>query len=410
MSNKETLLEQSKTLHVPDTKQDLSNQTILNICLNGPYTEGFSYQDNLLPKFQRRLGYNVVVLAPAYGWSEDGIIEHFGEMDYVNKDDVRVIRMECDGHRPPSYRFKTFGDLYQVIESFSPDLIFLHGLQMRDSATVARYVECHPDTRLFVDNHADNSNSATNWISKYVLHRLIWRRYAKLLEPVTEKFWGVLPARVDFLVENYGLSREKCGLLVMGADDDEVSRASATYVREAVRYRFGFGNEDFVVVTGGKIDASKRQILLLMDAVQMMSNRVKLLMFGPVAAEMKSEFEKRLARGKMVYIPWANASESYDFFAAADVICFPGRHSVYWEQAAAMGKPLIVKRWPGTDHVDVCGNVLFLDSVSTGEISRIIATLCEDRVTLHNIQDKANLASEHFLYSSIAKRSILVDC
>lgn len=379
---------------------------IINICLNGPYSEGFSYQDNLLPKYHGRCGYDVVVFAPAYGWGKDGSLEHVGEEDYINDDGVRVVRMESDGQRSVSFRFKTFNRLYQMLESVSPDIIFLHGLQMRDSGTIARYIKLHPDVKLYVDNHADNSNSATNWISRNILHRLIWRRYAKLLEPFTEKFWGVLPARVDFLIENYRLPREKCDLLVMGADDDEVSRANDLSVKMAVREHFGFNGGDFVVVTGGKIDTAKRQTLLLMDAVHSMGNHVKLLVFGPVAPEIKGEFEEKLDSGKMIHVPWASSSESYDFFAAADVVCFPGRHSVYWEQAAAMRRPLIVKRWPGTEHVDVCGNVLFLDNDSSDEIRAVLSKLSNDPVLFDEIENKASIASDKFLYSNIARRSL----
>lgn len=388
------------------TKYQNKMKTILNICLNGPYTEGFTYQDNLLPKYHKALGYNVVVFAPAYGWGKAGTIEHVGESDYLNKDGVRVIRMENDQLKPPTYRFKTFHNLYSMIDDICPDIIFLHGLQMRDSSTVAKYVREHPGVRLFVDNHADYSNSASNWFSKFILHRVIWRRYATILEPITSVFWGVLPARVDFLVENYGLSSNKCRLLVMGADDEEVSRASSTVNRLAVRNGFGFNDSHFVIVTGGKIDSAKRQTLELMDAIALMDNRFRLLIFGPVAPELMDEFEDKFNAEKMAYVPWASASDSYDYFAAGDLICFPGRHSVYWEEAAAMSKPMIVRDWPGTHHIDCGGNAIFLASPGVYEIKSAIESVASDS----SIRDAALLASrlaaENFLYSRIARLSI----
>ena len=61
----------------------------------------------------------------------------------------------------------------------------------------------------------------------------------------------MLPARVDFLTENYGLPSEKCSLLVMGADDDEVARASGAASIMATRNRLDLQTKDFVIVTGG---------------------------------------------------------------------------------------------------------------------------------------------------------------
>ena len=81
----------------------------------------------------------------------------------------------------------------------------------------------------------------------------------------------------------------------MGADDDEVNRASGSASIVKTKKRFGYAGNDFIIVTGGKIDEAKMQVLALMDAVAKMGKHVKLLVFGPVVPSMKAEFEKRLA-------------------------------------------------------------------------------------------------------------------
>ena len=219
------------------------------------------------------------------------------------------------------------------------------------------------------------------------------------------RFWGVLPARVDFLVENYGLPRQKCSLLVMGGDDDEVKRASDETKVAETKKKFCFEDSDFVIVTGGKIDEAKRQVLALMDAVAEMNGRVKMLVFGPVVPSLKSEFDKRLDCEQIIYVPWANMSDSYDYFAIADLVVFPGRHSVYWEQAAAMGKPLLIKHWDGTTHVDCGGNVAY---TSGDDVASIEADLiaCTDPAVNSKMKTAAHSSSRHFLYSDIACRSI----
>ena len=84
-------------------------------------------------------------------------------------------------------------------------------------------------------------------------------------------------------------------------------------------------------------------------------------------------------------------------------MCFPGRHSVYWEQAVGMARPLIVKRWEGTAHVDVCGNVHFLDEESDIAIAEALSEVLGRRGDYINA---AARAAPSFLYSSIARRSI----
>lgn len=376
---------------------------ILNISLSGEFTDGLSYQDNLLTKYQVKNGHEVMLVVSCWARKNDGRLEKASSGEHLNQDGVRVRRIEMKGKDDITKRIRRFPDLAICMEEFAPDVIFHHGCQSIEERTVLAYVRKHPNVRLFIDNHADYSNSASNWASKYIQHRIMWRHYARQAEPYVEKFWGVLPARVDFLVENYGLPCEKCDLLVMGADDEEVKRAKNPEVRLQTRRDLGFSDDDFVVVTGGKIDLAKRQTLLLMDAVRRMEPDVKLLVFGPVVPQLQPEVESRLEKERIVYVPWADTSKSYDYFAAADVAVFPGRHSVYWEQVVGLGKPLVVKRWPGTDHVDVCGNVVFLEEDSAEAIVQAITQVRND---LQVFNDAAHKAAAGFLYSHIARKSI----
>lgn len=383
---------------------------ILHIVLYGPYTEGLSYQDNLLPKYQYRLGYEVVVVASTTVRKEDGRIDTVPEETYINMNGVRVIRIWDDDKKGSLYRFRKYSKLSSLMTSEKPDIIFLHGCQFRDAATVAQYMKEHSDSvRLYVDNHVDYENSARSFASKYILHRVIWRYYAKMLEPFADVFWGVLPSRVEFLVENYGLGIGKCNLLVMGADDDEVERASDALNRSEVRKRLGVGEGEFLLVTGGKYDDAKSQILEAMLAVKSLplSSHIKYLIFGPVAEGIKEEFDEMLDDNRIIYIPWASTKDSYDYFSAADAALFPFLHSVYWEQVVGMRKPLIVKSLPGITHIDFGGNVIYLKEGSCEEIESVIDKTLLNKARFGAMKDAARSEkAEQFLYSGIAKRSI----
>lgn len=379
---------------------------ITHLCLACFFPDGYSYQENLLPKFHKRLGYEVEVIASLLTFGSNGEQAYMDHCDtYINENGIKVVRLDYRLDNKVSKKLQLFRGLYAALENSEPDILFIHGGQFLDIKQVVKYLNNNPGIEVYVDNHADYSNSATNLISKYILHRIIWRHCAQLIEPFTTKFWGVLPARVDFLTENYGLPSEKCSLLVMGADDDEVARASGAASIMATRNRLDLQTKDFVIVTGGKFDESKCQILALMDAVAEIGGNVKLLIFGPVASSLKVAFDKRLQEDRIIYLPWASTSESYDYFAIADLIVFPGRHSVYWEQAAAMGKPLLVKRWAGTTHIDCGGNVAYTSGDDAVALANDLASLMEIEM-LESMKRNADRAKVVFLYSGIAKRSI----
>ena len=151
-------------------------------------------------------------------------------------------------------KFKKYPELYNTIKETNPDFLFVHGLSFPDTKVIAKYLKKHTYVKANADNHADFSNSATNWISKNILHRVIRKRYAQKLMPFVNTFFGVLPARVDFMTELYGIPREKCKLLLMGADDDLVDKYSNNEKIREVRDKFNIKETDFLIVTGGKID------------------------------------------------------------------------------------------------------------------------------------------------------------
>lgn len=381
---------------------------ILHICLCGPVTDNWSYQDNYLPKYHKRIGFDVSVIASKWIYDDNGAINKDLRDVYDNEYGIKTIRIENKGNSNIFSKFKRYKSLYQSIENEKPDIIFLHGTQFLDICEIKKYIKKYSNVVLYVDNHADFSNSATNWISKNILHKIVWKKCAKLIEPYTTKFYGVLPARVDFLADVYGLPKEKIELLVMGADDDKVKEAYELNARKDIREKYNISEEDFVVMTGGKIDLFKTQTLLLMQAVKKINNsKIKLIVFGPVVPELKDKINS-LADGDFVhYIGKIDAKDSCKYFSACDLAVFPGRHSVFWEEVAGMGIPMVCKYWDGTTHVDVGGNVKFLYNDSVEEIESVIKDIALNPEKYSEMKKIAETKGRDcFMYSEIAKRSL----
>ncbi len=382
---------------------------IVHIMLCGPVTDGWSYQDNLLTKYHVRLGYETTMITSCWIWNNQGKMELFQNTNYINENGVKVIRLPIKGQRKLSYKFKRFENLYENIKLEDPDILFVHGVSFFDIDQVVKYVKENINIKVYVDNHSDFSNSATTWLSKNILHKVIWRHYAHMIEPYTEKFYGVIPARVEFLVDMYKLPRNKCDLLVMGADDDLVSEANDESLKLQYRKNNHIGAEDFLVITGGKIDQWKKQTLYLMEAISKIErDNVKLIIFGSIADELKGEFEKLLHGDERIhYVGWIDTKESYHYIAAADLAIFPGRHSVLWEQTVGQGIPMIVKDWEGTRHIDVGGNVIFLKNDSPQEIYEKLQVILENPEQYKHMKHVAKAVGQSiFLYSKIAEKAI----
>lgn len=382
---------------------------IVHICLTGGYTERFTYQENYLTKYHSRMGNKVTLITTQYCWHKDNWGKCL-DTNYQNQDGTEIIRIPYKYNI--SYKINTyigrFVGLYDLLENIKPHLIFIHNLQFNDIDQIVKYKKKHNNIKIVVDNHSDFSNSARNWITLNVLYKLYWRRNARKIKDYAEHFYGVLPARVEFLEKIYKLPGNKCELLVMGSDDEEVERVGQPENQKKVRRNLGIVDTDFVIVTGGKIDAWKKQTLTLMRAVkELKEETIKLIVFGNVANEIKEEFDKLCDENRVKYVGWANASKSYDFFSVADLVVFPGRHSVYWEEVAGLGIPMVCKYWPGTTHVDLGGNVIFLKEDSVEEIKKAILDIFNSPDKYKEMKRIAEeKGMEVFSYRKISQKAI----
>lgn len=377
---------------------------ILHICMS-QYSNGWTYQENLLAKYHKALGNDVTILTSMLCYNRGKLVDD-NKTYFTDCNGCNVIRLKKKSHGVIK-KLPRYDGFLPTIENIAPDIIFSHGCQYVDIKQIKRYIKHHANTKLYVDNHADFSNSATNWMSKSILHAIVWKHYAKLIEPVTKVFWGVLPARVDFLINMYGLPKDKCKLLVMGGDDELIAEANQKEYIQCLRHEWGISENDFLIVTGGKIDIAKKETLLLMKAVRQLNNsRVKLLVFGSIVDTLKNEADS-LTDGNIVkQVGWIDASDTYKYFAMADLVVFPGRHSVFWEQVVAQGIPLIVKKWEGTSHVNICNNAIILSDVTVNSLLQNIQLLTDNKQMYSQKKSNAIKAMTYFSYSNIAKKSI----
>lgn len=400
---------------------------IVHICLSGLYMDGWGYQDNLLAKYHVLDGHDVTVIANEYMYDHEGNYVKIDGDKYCQPDidcnGVKVVRLAARGDKPvtgPAQRVHYIG-LYDALISIAPDIIFLHNPQILDVDDICKYMKDSyasarldkmrgesNNVRLYVDSHSDYSNSARNFLSKHILHGILWRSKIQKLVPYTTKFYGVLPARVDFLLERYHTPKEKTDLLVMGMDDELADKAREAGAIDEIKDKLGIKKSDFVIISGGKIDHAKRQTLLLLDAVKNIDNpNLKLIVFGSVVDDMKADFDKKVAADQRIsYIGWLGADDTYPYFAASDLAIFPGRHSVMWEQVAGQGIPMVVKYWDGTTHVDVGGNVKFLYEDSEAEIQRTIEGLMNRSKEYDKMCKAALRGSETFSYRAISRKAV----
>ena len=353
-------------------------------------------------------GHEVAILASTEIYVDSSKLGYVEPSSYTTEYGVSITRIPYTKLLPHAVakKIRTYRGIKSFLYSFKPDILFIHGGQFASMKEIVSYVKKHPKVRIYIDNHADYINSGTNWVSRRILHGIIFKWAIKIVEPYTSKFYGVLPLRVDFLKEVYNTPSNKTELLVLGIDDSNIDFANKHNIRNEIRQSLKISDNDFVVITGGKIDRRKNIHLLLQAVSEIGIKNIKLITFGTPNEDMKQEFEELSSGDSIINLGWITPEQANNYFFAADIACFPGTHSVLWEQAVGLGLPAIFKRWEGIEHIDLDGNCMMLDDVSVASIKKSIIDIYNNKSLFISMQESAKEGIKIFSYFDIAKRAI----
>ena len=379
---------------------------IVHICLAAFYVEGLGYQENVLPQRHAELGNEVTVLTSDFVFNSKQEGGKREQLDYVNDFGIHVKVLQRSTRYGYYSRFRDFDGVYAALESEKPDIVFVHGGQFVALKDVIKYCKKRREVKLFIDQHGDYYNMKIDtWKSKLVQRR-IYGHWMRKAVPFTKKFWGVTPWRCQYLHEVYKIPEDKIGLLVMGGDDRYIHFDEVPKLRTDIRKQISLKDDDFVAITGGKIDSTKNIHLLMQAIAELDMDNLKLIVFGMPNDEMKAQIDKLSEDKHIINIGWLDSTKVYDYFLASDLAVFPGTHSVLWEQACACGIPGVFKDWEGMHHVDTGGNCKFLHKDSTEEIKEVLSEIIGDKEKYYGMKQAAEKSKKDFFYSEIAKRAI----
>lgn len=382
---------------------------IVHIAPNAPFNDGWGYQDNLLPKYHHKLGHTVTLFITTRTHKDGHIVDTAVE-DFISQDGFRVVRLPY--HRYPLRVVTSIlckFDVYSYLLDVQPDLVFFHGVISATILDVVRYKKYRQkqglDCRIIQDNHSDYNNSGQTGTVLQKCLQLYYRLLNRYTTRYVEKYYGVTPWRKQYLEDYFRISPQKTDVLIMGADDEQIDFTHREEIRSCIRKTCDIEDEDFLVVTGGKIDI-KKNIHLLMEACGNITG-VKLLVFGEAAKEFKETYEAILEKHPNISsVGWIDASKVYDYFFAADLVCFPGGHSVLWEQACATKVPCLFACWPGMEHVNNGGNAKLLENIDVKSLREAIEGLRFTPEYYQMLKIARSEATDVFLYSEIAKKSL----
>lgn len=376
---------------------------IVHLCLSCFYIDNYSYQENILPKYHVMMGHKVTIIASLLSFNNEGKPCYLDSPSVkMDSNGYKVIRLDYKKPHKLNRILRKYKNLYKTLSEEKPDIIFTHGIALGDTGIIAKYLREHKHVILYGDHHGDYINSATTFLSKNILHKVIWRYYTYKLKPHLTKCFGVTPMRCRFLKEMYKINPNIIEFLPMGVDDSEIPN-NQDLIRKSIREELNINESDFVIITGGKIDFRKNTHVLIKALSDLNRPNIHLIICGVLTPEML--YLKEQFTSNIHYLGWCNAKRVINCMIASDLACFPGTHSTLWEQAVGIGLPCIFKYWNEMTHVDINKNCIFVKGDNEIELKEVINSIIFTE-EYYIMNDHAQKASKEFRYSTIAPKAI----
>lgn len=376
---------------------------IAHVGLASFYTEGMTYQDNMLSEQNVRDGHQVLYISNAAQYV-NGRIEETGREERLLDNGMRLVRLpyNCFFNSFASSKFRRVEGLYRLLEDFAPDVIMSHGLSYWSVLDVIRYKKDHPEVKLYADTHTAAENSGTNWLSLHVLHRFFYRRLIQKALPYLEKYFYVGEGERQFSIQNYGVPESLMEFYPLGGTllPEEEYQA----VRTRRRAELGLAEDTPLLLHTGKLDALKRTDELLRAFAAVPELNARLAVIGSIPEDRKDLLNSLMEADKRVtYLGWRSGEELQEYLCACDLYCQPGSGSATLQNAICRNCPLLL--YPHGSYLKDYnwGNVFWVKTEA--DMAEAFRRLAEDLTVLTPMEEcSCRCAQEMLDYRKLAAR------
>ncbi|WP_275373066.1 glycosyltransferase family 4 protein [Clostridium tertium] len=361
---------------------------IVHLIIRNEYTDGWAYQENLIPEAHKRLGHEVVVIATTVN-SLTGKPREVTPNNIYEINGVKVIRLA-----PRIVLFSKRLDIYNSIEKAleyeKPEIIFIHGINFLSLGEVRRYKKKYPECVVVGDTHSDYGNSLKRlpFINKYLIQRVLWRSLIKKNLSMFDIIYYVAIQTKVFAMENYSLPETIMKYLPMGGDVTNYQLNNRKNIRAKFREKIGVSENTLVFITGGRFRESKK-LYELITAFQMIKFKdIKLVIFGKFEDSKYKNNVMNLIKNdnRIKFIGWLNPLETTEAFLSSDMALFSGTQSVIWRNAVACGLPVVCRYTFGSEEIDVGGNAIHIYSDDPFAWKQIISHIVETPELLNRMK------------------------
>lgn len=301
---------------------------IAHICLSCFYIDGFAYQENELVRRHVEDGHEVTVIASTESFGDDRRLTYVESSTYLGRDGARVIRLPYHSFLPQRImrKLRMHPGVLKHLECIRPEVILFHGLCGWEMRAMARYKKKNPQVRLLADSHEDAYNSARNFLSRHVLHRLYYAWIIRRCLPAIEKVLCVSLETMDFVHTTYGVPRDRLEFFPLGGRVfDDVEYQSR---RMRGRVAAGVSDDQVMLLQTGKMGERKKVLQSLRAFVTTAGSHMRLVLAGSFDETVRDQALALITTDSRIrFMGWQSPEKLADLLCGADVYVQPGTQS-----------------------------------------------------------------------------------
>lgn len=306
-------------------------------------------------------------------------------------------------HAGGRINFRLIIDLMKQIRKYDPDLLHLSGLQSSGfhaviAARLAGYSNIFLTVRGFAFDTIDIS----------ILKKIIFKYF---IEPLTL----VLSKKISLVTKESlkkrmirGLSTNKLVGIIHNAAPEPIS--NIPIIRENQRKKFGFNEDDFIIIIVGRMVYDKGVSYIAEAARKLKKDNLKFVYIGvgPYSNIIKKEYSKEIAEGTIHLL--GKQKNVMKILTMADVFLFATLHenlSNALLEAMTVGLPVICTNVGGNlEVIEDRKNGLFIEPENSFSIVQKIEELYYDSSLRSELSKNAKKTIEDNFSQSIIYRKI----
>ncbi|NKF08507.1 glycosyltransferase family 4 protein [Clostridium gasigenes] len=239
-------------------------------------------------------------------------------------------------------------DLYKVIDSINPDLVYFHGIgDFKD----LQLWKNKKDYKIVRDCHMSWVASQNKFRKMY--YKLFKIFFAKKINNTSkyDKVFALGVEEYEYL-KAIGINEDKLDFLYHGYNDDIIFFDEQK--RNEIRAKYCYHKDDIIISYIGKMDNIKMpdkifDILDKFDKKYIECKKIKLLFIGPQDKEYMKIFNKRkervLNKVEVTIESSKSFSELKNYFSASDICIFPKQCTLSSIHAQICGCSVIMEKY-----------------------------------------------------------------